>query len=135
MNVIKTLFFILLTFMVIDYILLTKIFATMWSNQITKIQGGKGPEFRPLVAGILTYLLMASGVLFFAVKDSKSRSESLQRGALLGLLMYGVFDGTNYVLFKNYELNTVVVDIACGVLVTTSAALVGDYFYRSRESN
>ena len=128
---IKTFFSILLTFLILDYILLTKVFRTMWVEQIAKIQNTSTDEvqFRPLIAGTLTYLLMTTAVFLLVSESDLNRSPSklstLQKGAFLGLVMYGVFDGTNYVLFKDYELKTVAIDIMCGIFVTTCATFVG----------
>jgi len=45
----------------------------------------------------VVYILLAIGLYVFVVEPGKS----LYYAALLGLVIYGVFDFTNYAMFKN----------------------------------
>ena len=60
------------------------------------------------------------------IKSQKTKlSEVLIPGALLGLAMYGVFDGTNHVMFKNYSTSLAIQDTLYGMVATAIAAAAG----------
>jgi uncharacterized membrane protein len=104
----------------------------MWDKQITSIQGS-GPDYtggRKVLAAMFVYFVMIAASYIFVVKNSKQQStlETIGYGALLGLAMYGVFDGTNYVLFKDYKLETVLIDTIYGMVITSLACYVGSKF-------
>jgi uncharacterized membrane protein len=75
------------------------------------------------VPAALVYLLMIIAVWFFAVAPSTSWMEAAGRGALIGLVMYGLYDLTNYATLAAYPLHYVLRDMAWGmVLCATTAA-------------
>lgn len=55
--------------------------------------------------------------------------QSALMGSVLGLAMYGVFDGTNYAIFKDYQLSVAIQDVLYGVFVTTIASISGTLVY------
>jgi uncharacterized membrane protein len=101
----------------------------MWNNQIELIQNGEKPVYRPSM-GIAVYIIMVLCTYYLVVKRHASKSvldyrEIIFHGALLGLAFYGVFDGTNYVIFKDYKIETLLTDGIYGVIITTFASLCG----------
>lgn len=74
----------------------------MWHEQIKLVQGGSEPVFRVNAVAFGVYAIMIAASYVFVVKQKYTPKETLGYGALLGLAMYGVFDGTNYVIFKDY---------------------------------
>jgi uncharacterized membrane protein len=59
---------------------------------------------------VFTYVIMISGLYYFIIKPNRSVLE----GGLLGLLIYGIYDGTNYGIFKNWSIKTFIIDIVWG---------------------
>jgi len=113
---------IVVVMLVLDAVWLT---ATSTSSRklFAKIQG-KPMQIRWLAAAV-TYAIMAVAVWFFAVEPSKTWYEAGGRGALLGAVMYGLYDFTNYSTLTDYTLQFALTDVAWGTYlfaVTAAAA-------------
>lgn len=80
------------------------------------------------VAAGLLYLLYAAGIVAFAVLpalDAGSVARAAAAGALLGLVVYGVYDLTNLAILKGWTVAVSVVDVLWGIVLTTTAASAG----------
>ena len=66
-----------------------------------------------VIGAVIVYLLLAFGLYYFIIKPGRSVWEA----ALLGMVIYGTFDFTNYAMFKNYDLKTAIMDTAWGSLL------------------
>jgi len=84
---------------------------TTWRKMITDIQGSD-LEIR-LFPAIGVYILMSFALHYFVIKQSRSVYDA----ALLGLVIYGVFDLTNAALFKKYKFLPALVDMAWGAIL------------------
>ena len=69
-----------------------------------------------LIGAVITYVLLAFALHYFVLSNrQKSKSYSFERNAfLLGIIIYGVFDMTNYALFKNWSFQTACIDMLWG---------------------
>jgi uncharacterized membrane protein len=69
-------------------------------------------------AGLLVWVLIALGSIIFVLPLTKGQNlfAALFYGALFGLVLYGVYDLTNYSLLKAWPLSTTLLDIAWGML-------------------
>jgi uncharacterized membrane protein len=103
----KVLLNILIILAVIDsiYLYLTK---SLFEKMVLQIQNSD-MNIR-LNSAIIVYLLITIGLYYFIIKEKKSPYEA----ALLGLVIYGVFDFTNYAIFKNYDIYTGLIDTTWG---------------------
>jgi len=63
---------------------------------------------------------------YFIIRENKSEWEA----AILGFLVYGVYEGTSYAVIKNWTFNTFIIDILWG---TTLFFVSTKLFYRVRE--
>jgi len=101
---------ILLILLAVDsvYLFLTK---SIFGEVVAKIQR-TAIQFR-LEGAVVVYLLLALGLYYFIIKPGRSPWEA----ALLGLVIYGTFDFTNYAMFKNYDLMTAMMDTVWGSLL------------------
>lgn len=103
----KVLLNILIILTVIDsiYLYLTK---SLFEKMVLQIQNS---EIQIRLSGaIMVYILITIGLYYFIIKEKKSPYEA----ALLGLVIYGVFDFTNYAIFKNYDIYTGLIDTTWG---------------------
>ncbi len=73
-------------------------------------------------AAIAVYALMIAGVWFFAVRPAESWTEAAGRGAFLGLIMYGLYDLTNYATLVRYPLHYTLSDMAWGTFLCGTVA-------------
>ena len=82
--------------------------AHMFQLQVAEVQR-VSLQMKPLGA-ILCYALLIFGLYYFIIRQHKPIKDAV----LLGLLVYGVFETTNYALLKNWHLKTMVVDTMWG---------------------
>ena len=98
------------------YITLTK---SLWNIQVASIQR-VSMQIRVLGA-IVCYTLLILGLYYFILRTRRSPLDAF----LLGILVYGVFDSTNYAMFKKWDWKIAVMDTLWGgsVFAMTSAAV------------
>lgn len=73
-----------------------------------------------LEGAIIVYILLAVGLYYFIVKPGLSAWEA----GLLGLVIYGTFDFTNYAMLKNYDLKIAIMDTVWGSLLFALTTLI-----------
>ena len=92
----------------IIFILLDSIYLSFIKNyfdkQIYAIQGSKIKI--NFIGAILCYLFLIIGINYFIIKPKKSVSDAF----LLGIVIYGVYETTNYALLSKWSLLTVIID-------------------------
>ena len=73
--------------------------------------------FAPLwAAAALVYVLLGLGVAVFVVPRAHSLGHAAALGALFGLVVYGVYDLTNYSTLKDWPAHLTIADIAWGAV-------------------
>ena len=97
------------------YLYFTK---SIFGELVAKIQR-TAMQFR-IEGAIIVYLLLAIGLYYFIVKPGLSAWEA----GLLGLVIYGTFDFTNYAMLKNYDLKTAIMDTVWGSLLFALTTLI-----------
>ncbi len=97
------------------YLNLTK---NYFMNQIKNVQGS---ALKVNYFGmVLCYIFLIVGINYFIIKPRKSVSDAF----LLGLVIYGVYETTNYALFSNWSIVTVIIDTLWGGLLFASTAYI-----------
>jgi hypothetical protein len=94
-------------FVVIDFVYLNLI-KNYFANQVKIVQGS--PLQINLLGTVLCYIFLIFGLNYFIIKPKKSAYDAF----LLGILIYGVFETTNYALFSKWSLLTVIMDTVWG---------------------
>ena len=89
--------------MALDSVYLT-LFKNFFNQQIKSIQGSDLQL--NLLAGFLCYVSLTLGLKYFG--------KTVLDAFLLGLFVYSVFELTNWTLFKQWNLTTVIVDSLWG---------------------
>ena len=120
---IKHLFMILLVMFFLDFLWLHFIAGSFFAKQLESIgrfNEAGGFDVR-IVPGIIVYLLMALSmeVFIFQNQSIKGLYPTLGYAAILGVIVYGVFDGTNRAILNDYPLPMVIVDVAWGTTLFT----------------
>ena len=87
-------------------------------NQIKLVQGSE-PKVNFLGVA-LCYIFLIAGINYFIIKPRKNISEAF----LLGIIIYGVYETTNYALFKNWSILTVIIDTLWGGLLFASTTYI-----------
>lgn len=101
----------------IDFVYLNVI-KNYFLNQIQMVQGSP-PKINYLGVA-LCYIFLIAGINYFIIKPHKSVSEAF----LLGIVIYGVYETTNYALFKNWSILTVIIDTLWGGLLFASTTYI-----------
>ena len=76
----------------------------------------------------LFYFFYVAGVYWFATKAglrSDSISVAILSGAFLGLLAFGTYEITNFVILKDWKAVLVIADISWGIIISGSLAGLG----------
>jgi uncharacterized membrane protein len=92
---------------VIDFFYLN-IIRSYFENQVKIVQGS--PLQVNFLGLVLCYIFLIFGLNYFIIKSKKSAYDAF----LLGILIYGVFETTNYALFKKWSIFTVILDTLWG---------------------
>lgn len=69
-----------------------------FKGMVKKIQ--KSPFAMRMSGAVASYVLMILGLNTFIIREKRSPVEA----AMLGLVIYGVFDAVNYAIFSKYDL-------------------------------
>jgi uncharacterized membrane protein len=94
----------------VDFVYLN-IIKDYFLNQIKLVQGSE-PKINYLGLA-LCYIFLITGINYFIIKPKKSVSDAF----LLGMVIYGVYETTNYALLKNWSILTVFIDTLWGGLL------------------
>ena len=90
------------------YIYFTK---TIFGELVAKIQR-TAMQLR-LEGAAIVYILLAIGLYYFIIKPGRSALDA----GILGLVIYGTFDFTNYAMLKNYDIQVAIMDTIWGSLL------------------
>jgi uncharacterized membrane protein len=99
-----------IVFITTDFIYLNVI-KDYFLNQIKLVQGSE-PKVNFLGVA-LCYIFLIAGINYFIIKPRKSVNDAF----LLGIVIYGVYETTNYALLKNWSIFTVIIDTLWGGLL------------------
>lgn len=82
-----------------------------FNNQVKKIQGSD-IKINMIATGI-TYIILIFGINYFIIQ----RHRSVKDAALLGFVIYGVYEFTNMSLFKDWSILTAIIDTTWGTVL------------------
>lgn len=124
-------------FLLIDLTWLGKIMVKFYKSELGPLARLEGDSLAPVLwAAAVVYLLIPLGIVLFALPRVDGQNmlvSSLFWGFLYGVVLYGVYDMTNYSLLDKYPLRMALVDIAWGGVlcaIVTSVAAVLDRWLR-----
>lgn len=89
--------------LLLDSIYLTST-AGYFKRQIMDVQ--KEPMKLKILGAVFCYLLLIFSLNYFILEPKKGVYEAM----ILGLVIYGVYETTNYAILKNWKLTTVILD-------------------------
>jgi uncharacterized membrane protein len=98
-------------------------FSNYFNQVVTSVQGKK-IKFN-LIGAIFCYAFLIGGLNYFILDRNKSWHEAM----LLGLIIYGVYETTNYTIFSNWTLGAVVLDTCWGAILFALTTFFTRYFY------
>lgn len=119
---------ILVLFLIIDLPVILWLNKDMYSNMFNKINGnteGNATVGRPtnkIVGGITAYLLLALAIYYFVVMPVQNETipdyyNIMLKGCIMGLIIYGIYDGTNLATINNFGLKEAIIDMMWGTFL------------------
>jgi len=90
--------------------------------QVQKIQNS--PIQINYSAALICYVFLITGIYYFIIKPNRS----LQDAFLLGIVIYGVYETTNWALLKNWSLATVIMDTLWGGILFALTTWIVRFF-------
>ncbi len=114
-----------IAFMVLDGVWLGLLMKNFYRDQLAPIvrlaDGGIAPNWP---AAFVVYVLLGTGIALFVIpRASTGLVRSRRYGALFGLVVYGVYDFTNYSTLRQWPFVLTLADVAWGALASAAAAM------------
>ncbi len=113
-----------LGFMLLDGFWLGVLMKSFYREQLAPIarmsNGALAPNW---TAALVVYVLLGAGIAAFALREGQAASVAAS-GALLGLVVYGVYDFTNYSTLRDWPLVLALVDMAWGAAASAACAVL-----------
>ena len=123
---------VFLTFVVLDFFWLGLTMADFYKTEALLVARMNGTEWDVwLWPAFGVYIFLTLAVQQFAIAESAM--QSLFKGFVLGLCIYGVYDLTNLSLLKNWSLKMALVDLSWGPFLCALAAGAGFLVQRRQE--
>ena len=117
----KIIFIIWVILIMIDIPVLIYVNKDTYLGNFRNINNGE-IEFTRLqiISALICYLIMAFGIYYFSVKE-----KNILNALILGFVINGIYNTTNYATINKYSLNVVIIDTLWGpTLFTTVGYLV-----------
>jgi uncharacterized membrane protein len=89
-----------------------------FSNQVKMVQGS--PLKVNFLGAAICYIFLIVGINYFIIKPRRSVADAF----LLGIVIYGVYETTNYALFSNWSIISVIIDTLWGGLLFASTTYI-----------
>lgn len=93
-----------------------------FNHQIQVVQGS--PLQINYLGAAICYILLIAGINYFIIKPHKSVSDAF----LLGIVIYGVYETTNWALLKQWSMFTVIVDTLWGGILFAATTWIVNIF-------
>ena len=110
-------------FMVLDGVWLGLVMKNFYRDQLAPIvrlgDGGIAPNWP---AAFVVYALLGTGIALFVIPRTSTVSLAAAYGALFGLVVYGVYDFTNYSTLRQWPFVLTLADVAWGAAASAVAA-------------
>ena len=110
-------------FMVLDGVWLGLLMKNFYRDQLAPIvrlaDGGIAPNWP---AAFVVYVLLGTGIALFVLPRASTVPLAAAYGALFGLVVYGVYDFTNYSTLRQWPFALALVDLAWGAAASAACA-------------
>ena len=90
----------------------------LFMKQIEKVQ--QSPFSMNYFGAITAYVLLIFGLYWFIIKENKGLIDAF----LLGIVIYGVYEGTTKALLKKWDYKTMIIDTLWGGILMSLTTLI-----------
>jgi hypothetical protein len=91
---------------------------------VNAIQGSFKIRWTIIFSIIVTYLIMIAGIWWFGVRNASNPIMAAINGGILGFIVYGVYNATNYTVFDKWTMLYSYGDVIWGTSLFAAAAFV-----------
>lgn len=130
---IKTYLIALGSYLLLDGVWLPLTNKEIYSPVLQSINGGKRPV--RWLGGIVAWKLLALILTVYGLWQRKGPKGALLGGLLIGLVTYGVFNGTNYAILKEWTFRVSIYDTIWGMTACGLVSLLINYYLRRDQKN
>jgi uncharacterized membrane protein len=113
------------TYMVLDGVWLGLLMKNFYRTQLAPIvrlaDGGIAPNWP---AAFVVYVLLGTGIALFVIPRAPTVPLAAAYGAVFGLVVYGVYDFTNYSTLRQWPFVLTLADVAWGAVASAACAAV-----------
>ena len=102
--------FAAIIFVILDMTYLN-ISKSYFGNQIRRVQGAD--VALKIIPTAITYVILIFGLSYFILQ----KNGSVKDAAALGFFVYAVYELTNYSIFQNWSIVSVIIDILWGTIL------------------
>jgi uncharacterized membrane protein len=99
----------------IIFVILDGIYLNLVKNYFNKqVKAIQGTEIQlNIIATGITYVFLIFGLNYFIIRNHRSVKDA----ALLGLVIYAVYEFTNLAIFKNWFITSTIIDTTWGAIL------------------
>ena len=97
-----------ITLLIIDILFISLVLVKSFNKQILNVQGS--PLVLNIHGALVSYFFLILGLYYFIIQENRPIHDSF----LLGLIIYGIYDATNYATITNWDLKTSIIDTLWG---------------------
>lgn len=95
-----------------------------FGKQVRAVQ--KSPLKINMLGAVLCYIFLIVAMNYFIIQQKRS----IQDAFLLGIIIYGVFETTNYALFEDWYFFTIIIDTLWGGTLFALTLYILKIFFR-----
>jgi uncharacterized membrane protein len=118
----------------LDYIWLGIFASDLYKKELGPFLRMSGTGLQPIIwAALIVYIAIPLGTMLFVlprISADNFVSSALLWGALYGIVVYTVYDMTNYSLVRDWPLRVALIDIGWGGLLNAIGALAAAWLNR-----
>jgi uncharacterized membrane protein len=103
---------ILIILLIIDIPMISYINKKMYFSMFNKINNGQNMIINnnKIISAIIAYLLLAYALYYFIIKKNLTKNDAF----ILGIIIYGIYNTTNYFTINNYSIEVAIKDTLWG---------------------
>lgn len=109
-----------ISLVLLDYIVISTIILPLYQSNLSEILR----QDMKIIPSLITWLIITLGISYFVTPNSKTNKDSFIHGLLFGLVIYGVFDLTNYAILSQWTIKIVLIDVIWGMLLCGILGLI-----------
>jgi uncharacterized membrane protein len=120
----------LVSFGVLDGLWLGVLMGGFYKSQLSLLARMSGDKLAPLWGpAIFVYVLLAFGIVGFVLPRNYGEA-SIVRGALFGVVVYGVYDLTNLATLRSWPIALTAIDIVWGATASAITTWIVAFVHR-----